>query len=75
MKRMEIIQTTQVNARKAFFGAFCSSQLVNLIFYNMDYEWQTKMKILDQAKKIAKSVGRERVYLSDWQEARKRILE
>jgi len=59
--------------RKAFFRSFCSGQVVDTLFYNKDFTWETKMKILDKSKKIAKEYGRSRVYVSDWEEAKRKI--
>ena len=60
-------------AKKSYFRSFCSGQLVDLIFYNKDYTWDEKMKILEEAKKLAKANGRTRIYIPDWQEAERRL--
>ena len=67
------MEDIQKKARKSFFRAFCSGQLVDLIFYNKDYDWNEKMKILEEAKKIAKQNNRTRVYIPDWEEAKRKL--
>ena len=67
------MEEKQRKERKSVFRSFCSGQLVDLIFYNKEYTWEEKMKILEESKKVAKMNKRTRVYIPDWQEAERRL--
>ena len=55
--------------RRRYLIGICSAQMVNTILYAPGTEKDKQIRF-DKAKKIAKSKGRERVFLEDWNEAK-----
>lgn len=66
---------TQDALKRKYLGGFCSLAVVNSILFDDKITTSNKVIALAAARKIAAENGRTRVYVSDWEEALKKVRE
>ena len=63
---IEIMETKKKNLKRNYLMSFCSLNVVNTILF---YDKPDGPKLVEKAKEIAKSKGRNRIWVEDWEDA------
>lgn len=67
-------ESKRIAAKRNYLMSFCSANVVKSILFDDGIPTKIKEIALPIARELAKSGGRSRVYLEDWEQACKEII-